>query len=73
MGLRIGQLQYLNGSVRFHTSLDVSNMASKDPKYTGPHLVDPKLIANIFNYYELDQVVCHQSVLTSSCDDDHKQ
>jgi len=48
-------------------------MASKDPKYTGPHLVDPKLIANIFNYYELDQVVCHQSVLTTNCDDDHKQ
>jgi len=50
MGLRIGQLQHLNGTIRFHTSLDVSNMASKDPKYTGPHLVDPKLIANIFNY-----------------------
>jgi hypothetical protein len=50
IGLRIGQLQHLNGTIRFHTSLDVSNMASKDPKYTGPHLVDPKLIANMFNY-----------------------
>lgn len=50
MGLKVGQLQHLNGTIRFHTSLDVRNMASKDPKYTGPHLVDPKLIANIFNY-----------------------
>jgi hypothetical protein len=45
-----GQFQSKNGHFRYHSSIDVEGIASDDPKYTGPHLIHPQLIVNMFNY-----------------------
>jgi hypothetical protein len=48
--LLTGQLQVVNGFLRFHSSIDVEGVASEDPNYHGPHLISPRLIANLFGY-----------------------
>lgn len=48
--LKIGQIQQVNNTLRFHYSLALEGIASEDPEYTGPHLINPKLFLNIFNY-----------------------
>lgn len=48
--LAIGQFQSANGHFRYHSSIDVEGIASADPSYTGPHLIHPQLIVNMFNY-----------------------
>ena len=45
-----GQLQLMNGYLRYHSSIDVEGIASDDPNYEGPHLVHPRLILNMFTY-----------------------
>jgi len=45
-----GQLQLMNGYLRYHSSIDVEGIASDDPNYEGPHLVHPRLILNMFSY-----------------------
>lgn len=51
----IGSLQIIDNpssgfTVRYHSSIDVDGIASSDPQYSGPHLIKPQLIANMFNY-----------------------
>jgi|LauGreDrversion4_2_1035121.scaffolds.fasta_scaffold714800_1 hypothetical protein len=48
--LAIGQFQFSGGHFRYHSSIDVEGIASLDPAYTGPHLIHPQLIVNMFNY-----------------------
>jgi hypothetical protein len=48
--LASGQFQSANGHFRYHSSIDVEGIASDDPEYTGPHLIHPQLIVNMFNY-----------------------
>jgi hypothetical protein len=48
--LKIGQIQRVNNTLRFHSSLALEGIASKDPEYSGPHLISPKLFSNMFNY-----------------------
>jgi hypothetical protein len=48
--LAIGQIQKVRNTLRFHTSVAVSGLASQDEDYTGPHLISPKLFANMFDY-----------------------
>lgn len=43
-----GCFQLLNGeTIRYHSGIDFNGIASKDPEYSGPHLIQPKLIANM--------------------------
>ena len=39
-----------NSTIRYHVSIDFTDVASKDPNYSGPFLVHPQLIKNIYNY-----------------------
>jgi hypothetical protein len=48
--LAIGQIQKVRSTLRFHASVAVSGLASQDEDYTGPHLISPKLFANMFDY-----------------------
>jgi hypothetical protein len=49
--LKIGQIQKLkNNSIRFHASIAVEGIASQEKDYSGPHLISPKLFANMFGY-----------------------
>ena len=48
--LAIGQIQKVRNTLRFHASVAVSGLASQDEDYTGPHLISPKLFANMFDY-----------------------
>ena len=49
--LKIGQIQALNNnSIRFHASIAVEGIASQEKDYSGPHLISPKLFANMFDY-----------------------
>ena len=49
--LKIGQIQKLNNnSIRFHASIAVEGIASQEKDYSGPHLISPKLFANMFDY-----------------------
>ena len=46
-----GQIQKLNNnSIRFHASIAVEGIASQEKDYSGPHLISPKLFANMFDY-----------------------
>jgi len=48
--LKIGQIQKINNSLRFRASLAVEGIASQEKNYSGPHLISPKLFANMFDY-----------------------
>ena len=49
--LKIGQIQKLNNnSIRFHASIALEGIASQEKDYSGPHLISPKLFANMFDY-----------------------
>ena len=48
--LAIGQIQKVRNTLRFHVSVAVAGLASQDEDYTGPHLISPKLLANMFDY-----------------------
>jgi hypothetical protein len=49
--LPVGNFQIINDSViRYHYGIDVSGIASEDPNYHGPHLVQPKLIENMYRF-----------------------
>lgn len=48
--LLLGCIQLIDGRIiRYHASIDFSNVASKDPEYSGDHLIQPQLIKNIFD------------------------
>lgn len=73
--LRTGQFQLIdgiNGNVRFHSSIDVTGIASEDPNYSGPHLIQPKLIQNIFEYGKsaMTKFVDEHPELTSTISDE---
>lgn len=46
----VGQFQLANGDsvLRYCSGISVAGMASPDPDYSGPHLIHPQLIDNIF-------------------------
>ena len=48
--LKIGQIQKINNSLRFRASISVEGIASQEKDYIGPHLISPKLVANMFGY-----------------------
>lgn len=49
--LLIGSIQLFEGNtIRYHYSIDFNNVASEDPQYSGPHLIQPQLINNVFNH-----------------------
>jgi hypothetical protein len=50
LNLAIGQIQKITNTLRFHSSLALEGIASRDKDYSGPHLISPKLFANMFNY-----------------------
>jgi hypothetical protein len=43
-----GHFQYTGGGIRYHHSVDVSDIAPKDPEYQGPHILPPKILINMF-------------------------
>lgn len=43
-----GHFQYNGGGIRYHHSVDVSDIAPKDPEYQGPHILPPKVLINMF-------------------------
>jgi len=50
LNLALGQIQRISSSLRFHASIALEGIASSDKDYSGPHLISPKLYANMFNY-----------------------
>jgi hypothetical protein len=50
LNLAIGQIQKISNTLRFHASIAVEGIASQEKDYSGPHLISPKLFANMFNY-----------------------
>jgi hypothetical protein len=48
--LIIGHIQIADDYIRYHSSIDVSGIASDDPEYSGPHVIPPQLLANMFEY-----------------------
>ena len=43
-----GHFQYTEDGIRYHHSVDVSDIAPKDPEYHGPHILPPKIVINMF-------------------------
>jgi len=50
LNLAIGQIQKISNTLRFHASIALEGIASKEKDYSGPHLLSPKLYSNMFNY-----------------------
>jgi hypothetical protein len=50
MSLALGQIQIIDEMLRFHAAIDVSGVASEDPNYSGPHLISPRLLSNMYFY-----------------------
>jgi hypothetical protein len=48
--LHTGHIQILDGTIRYHASINVSGIASDDPEYAGPHLIPRQLFSNMFEY-----------------------
>jgi hypothetical protein len=44
----IGHFQFINNGIRYHNSVDVGDIAPKDPDYQGDHILPPRIIVNMF-------------------------
>lgn len=43
-----GHFQYTADGIRYHHSVNVSEIAPKDPQYQGPHILPPQIVVNMF-------------------------
>lgn len=45
-----GHFQYIEGHIRYHNSCIVSEIASRDPNYEGPHILPPNIVGKMIDY-----------------------